>query len=155
MYARTDVPSVKTIFPDGKKGWEGYLKRDKSYPKGRMNDPYGCETTSAVVRKIFGRFFEILLRRIAKGDVFIFPNKKSYISMQSIPTDEVKMLRQLGKYQDINLMKANYKIPRFVLDFGPDSRKSDAQIHVPKDIEDEAFRNAEAGTLTYVSYRKQ
>ena len=154
-YTRWGTLSLPNVFPDGPETGEKFLKRSKAYPTGRIVAPSKSRGRSRLIRKIFCTFFDILMRRVADGDTFILPGSTgSTISLEAIPDNEVKKLRQAGKYTEIDIIKSNFKIPRFILSFGPNRRATNAQIHVPTRIRDIAFRNAEEGKLSYVKFRK-
>lgn len=144
-----------TIFPPGREVGARFIKRSKNYPKGKVKAPSGAKDHAALARMIFKSFIAIIFKRIAAGDTFMFPGSTgSYIGLEPIPDNEIKKLRQSGKYTEIDIIKANFKVPRFILNFGPRNKIWNAQVHVPKAIRDIAFRNAENGGFSYIEFRK-
>lgn len=153
-YGNKGLPTLKTIFPTNEDTY-ALLKRKKSSKEGVLNLIYGVHDSAQLVRKIFSRFLWKILKRVAKGDVFKYPGTSgAFIALKATPDIQVRKLRQMGKFKDFNIIKANFKIPRFTLDFGPTNRRLDAQIYVGSTLQDEALRNAENGLISYTTYIK-
>ena len=153
-YTRKGVPTLTDVYPDNDENNSSLRK--KRGVIGRLRDAYGSRTKAALVRKIFGTLLFMIFERVAKGDVFILPGRaESNILLKKIPDDEVRLLRKRGKFEDVNIYKSNFTLPRFVFDFGPYSRKRDLQIHVPARFMDEAKKNVEDSKIPFISIRKQ
>ncbi len=157
LYARYSphVPTLKYLFPTCKET-SNMVKRVKGCKVERIDKHYNCRNNSDLVRKIIRRLLYKILTRVAEGDLFIFPSTtQASITLGKIPDEEVKMLRQMGKFKDINIVKTGFVIPRFEYDHGPGSRRRNKMIYVPKHIEQKSFRNAEEGKIPYTKLMKK
>jgi hypothetical protein len=154
-YTIKGVPSSTRIFPDIPDDAKKLIKRKRG-SKGKLQKKYGQRTNAGVMRKIFLRMIFMVLERVATGDLFILPGiAQDSICLKSIPDDEIKKLRKQGKYSNINLLKTGLKIPRFVYDFGPNSRVKDRQIYVGKELERKSFKSAENGSVKWTMINKK
>ena len=153
IYDREYMPTSLDIFPDTPDTGKlleviGNINYKKEFNKPRSK--------AALVTRIFNDFLLTLLETVAKGNTVILPGTTgAYIGLQPIPDNEVRRLRQMGKYADYDIIRANFKIPRFVLNFGPKKLRYDTQIYPTKRIQNLALDYAQTGKLTYVEYRKR
>lgn len=151
LYDRRYMPNGRDILPENVSTgnlikWTG---------EGNAKVHFKIKSKASLARRIFTDFLLLILKLVAEGNtVMLFGKTDSYIALQSIPDDEVKKLRQMGRYSDYDIVRANFKIPRFVLDFGPNVLRQPAQIYPTKAIQNLALRNAEKGNFTYIEYRK-
>lgn len=147
----TGILTTKALFPNH---WKDYLKRKKGV-KCCLEHKYNLHDNSSLVRLIFTRFLVKVLTRVADGDLFMFPGgTKTHMTLKPIKEDQAKKLRQAGLFKNIDIVKANFKIPRFTIDFGPYSRKFDFRVYVPRHLEDRSFRNAENGQIPWMNMPK-
>ena len=152
-FERSGVLYLKYIFPDDRNTTGKLLKTKNG---GNLRDLYTSHTRSVLVRKIFYTFIMKVLKRVASGDLFLFPGTTgAHIVLKKTPDKEVKMLRQLGKFMDIDIVKAKFNIPRFTFDFGPKYTRKDRQIYVPKWLQQLAVKNVENGTIPWTLIRKR
>jgi hypothetical protein len=154
-YSKKFIKNSTDLFPVSKETTKKYLKKKPEAKGVWLQDKYNVHDNSRLVRKIFCRFLDKVMSRVADGDPFIFPGStKANIVLKQTPDREVKKLRQMGKFADYNIVKANFKIPRFVLDFGPNSRRKDLGVYVPPRIQRKALKNAENGKLSWIYFPK-
>lgn len=155
IYARYDrryMPTLKDIFPEERV--TGKIIQWKTAGID-VRIHFNIQSKSALVRRIFNEFLIYVLELVAEGNTVMMPGQTgSYISLKPIPDKEVKLLRQTGKYKDYNIVRANFKIPKFVYDFGPGWKRPDMQIYPTRRIQNLALRNAESGKFNYIEYRK-
>lgn len=156
MYECYAMPGSTTIFPSNPEITKKMIKKSKTARKGKLQDLYNTDDNAQLIRKIFYRFLVKMLTRVANGDIFMMPGKsKSNICLKPIPDREVKLLRQRGRYHDYDLVKAQFKIPRFVLDFGPNSMRRDIQIYPGRNLIKLAHTNTINNTLTWTYLPKR
>lgn len=151
-YERSGVLSMKSILPESKETTN--LVKLKA-GKGDKVAIHKATTGSTLARRIFYSCIEAILERVADGDVFILPGTTgAHILLKKTPDKEVKMMRQMGLFKDIDIIKTGLNIPRFTFDFGPKYTRRDRQIHVTKALSNRAYRNAEAQRLPWLLIRK-
>jgi hypothetical protein len=151
-YSRRYMPSLLDIFPEDRETGK-LLEWSKQGTDVRRD--FNIQSKSTLIRRLFKEFLFFLLDKVADGNtILLFGNTGSYIALQSTPDAEVRRMRQMGKYADYDIIRANFKIPRFIFDFGPRKKRDPAQIYPGKKLQKKALRNAEEGKLTYVEYRK-
>lgn len=159
VYSRYDnklVPNLMHIFPDDGGDIAKRLLKRKKGNKDKLRKVYHIDTHSSLLRKIFRVFLEKIFDKVADGHLFMLPGiTKAHIVLKAIPDKEVKFLRQNGYYKDYDIVAAGFKIPRFVLDFGPNSRLRDMQIYVPLKYREKAFKNAQEGKIPYTTIAKE
>jgi len=154
-YSRKGIKTLMAIFPESVETTKKYLKKKKSAVGVWLQDKYKLHDNSALVRKIFYRFLLKVLARVANGDLFIMPGTtQANIALKQIPDKEVKLLRSRGFYDDYDIVRAGFKIPRFALDFGPRSRRRDLQVYVPPSLQLKALKNAENKRIQWTYLRK-
>lgn len=155
-YSRLGVPTLTRLFPNDPENTKKLLKKSKTARTGRLQDLYNTKDNSGLVRKIFYVFLLKIIKRVANGDLFLFPGKtNANITLKYIPSDEVKKLRQMGKFMNIDIIKSRFQIPRFTFDFGPKSNKKDMQIYVGPELHQTALKNAENGSLALITLKKE
>lgn len=151
-YQIEGVLNLTSIFPDGVETAKKYIKRKKGF-KGILQHVYRLHDNSEVVRKVFIRFLEKVLTRVADGDMFVLPGiDQANITLKPVPNLEER--RQCGGCMGIDIVKCNFMVPLFKFDFGVRSLKEDFEIYVPKHIYDRACRNAENGNLSWAMMPK-
>jgi hypothetical protein len=150
QYMRRGVLTTDVIFPETVATATKYIKRRKGF-KGALQHVYGVHSNADLVRMVFSVFIKKVLLRVADGDLYMFPGRtKAHIVLKSPPLDVVKRLRQEGYYRDYDIIRANFKIPAFHVDFGPYSRLWDCKVIVPRSIGNRALRNAENGKIPWI-----
>lgn len=149
-YRCKGILTLTAIFPRSKETGAKYIVRKKGVVCS-LQRKYMLHDNSALVRVIFAAFLIKILERVANGDMFLFPSTtEANLTLKPMYDPIARKLRQEGKYKDIDIVKANFKIPTFCVDFGPFSDKFDFHVHVPKRIEQCALRNAENGVITWM-----
>lgn len=143
-YSKKGISTLKAIFPSTKETSEKYLKKKKESESVNLQKKYSVHDNSMLVRNIFSSFLLKILSRVSDGDIFMLPGAtKANITLKQIPEKEVKKLRQKGFYSDYDIVKADFKIPKFSFDFGPYSNKRDVGIYVPSSIKNNALNRAQ------------
>lgn len=157
MYEGYGMQTSATLFPSSDAaGTKKLLKKAKGAPKGKLQHMYKTINNAMIIRAIFYSFLSKLLLRVAQGDIFVFPGKTgSSICLKQIPDKEVKLLRQRGRYSNYDLIRADFKIPRFVLDFGPNSLKRDVQIYPGRALIKIAHKQAIERKLSWINIPKR
>jgi hypothetical protein len=142
-FMRKGVLTINAIFPETVEIATRYIKRRKGF-KGALQHVYKVHSNADLTRLVFATFLRKLLIRVADGGMYMFPGRtKAHMVLKSMSIEDVKRLRQLGKYRDYDIIRADFKIPQFFVDFGPYARQWDFEVIVPKEIQNRAFRNAE------------
>lgn len=144
-YMKHEARSMAFLFPQTKETGRKYIKKRPEFKTGiALQDKYVVKDNACLARKIFSRFLMKVLTRVSQGELFVFPGcTQATITLKKTPDNEVKKLRQMGKFADYDIVAADFQIPRFRLDFGPKSRLRDMGIHVPPRIMSEALKRAE------------
>lgn len=146
-YTKKGICSVKHIFPNGKETSKLIRTKNK---KVRVDLLYKAKHKSELVRMIFINLFKIIIDKAAEGHMFVLPSTTgSNICLHPIPLHELKYLRQNGYYKDINVIKCNLQVPRFVFDLNKPKSYYSVRINVPKEYENKAFRLAEQQKLSW------
>lgn len=149
-YNTKGILTLTAIFPSSPVTSAKYIKKRKGV-KCELQRKYVIHDNSTLVRIIFARLLIKIMERVADGDMFIFPGvTEANITLKPIADKYAKRARQLGCYSDFDIVKANFKIPVFRVDFGPFSDRRDFEIYVPKEISDRALRNAENGVIPWL-----
>jgi len=155
-YCRKGVPNLTTIFPDDPENTRKYLKKKKGARAGKLQKMYNTHDNSGLIRKIYATFLLKILDRVADGNLFVLPGVSgSYISLKPMTQEATVAALKAGKLANFNLAAADYKVPRFTLDFGPRSRRKDIIIYAGKDLKNKAAENAQAGTIPWTIINKQ
>jgi len=156
QYCRKGVPNLNTIFPDDPENTKKYLKKKRGARAGKLQKLYNTHDNASLIRKIFATFLLKILDRVADGHLFVFPGTSgSYFALKPMSPQATAIAKKAGKLEGYNLTAANYKVPRFVLDFGPKSRKKDIIIYAGKDLKNKAAENAQAGKIPWTIINKQ
>ena len=143
-YTQKGVCTLMEIFPKNTDTSKKFIKRKRGYEKVSLQTIYKVHDNSYLVRKIFSRFIFKILTRIALGDIFeMSPRTKAHLVVKSMPDEVVKKVRQKGYYSDYDIVRAGFKIPEFIYDFGPYSRRRDVKISVPVALKKETLKRAE------------
>lgn len=154
-YTKKWACTLKAIFPEDPAATKKILKRKKD-STGKLLTIYNVHTNSQLVRMIFTNFLNIVLERVAEGDLFILPGKtRANISLKPIPDEEVRNMRQSGLYKDYDIVKADFKIPRFSFDFGPKYQRRDRGVYVPSTIMQKALKNAQNRQIPWTNIPKK
>lgn len=147
------LPTVKDILPDGCKGVSKYIKAKKGVKvKKTIAKHYKRSNNSELARSVVKFALEKILERVAIGDIFLVENNSnSHILLEPFPNEEVKNLRKAGAYKNVDMMKTNYRIPRFVLylndrEFNLRYRRI---IRVPKELAAKAIKALEDGLVRF------
>ena len=152
-YTRSGVLTLHNIFPDD--STTGSLVQRKKDTPG-IATTYGVTHKADLVIDIFVDCLKIVLRKVTEGDLFMLPGTTgAHIVLKKTPDKEVRLLRQLGKYDNIDIVKAKFNIPRYTFDFGYKSTRRDRQIAVPEELRQQAFRNVENGVIKWITLRKR
>jgi hypothetical protein len=156
-FMRYDKAAAKTlvnIFPLEKK-ISNLIKTVPSY-KGNLAKQYRVQSLPKLARLIFYNFIKKIMFRVAAGDVFVLPGKTgAYIALKKYKNDSVKKMRQMGFYDNVDIVKARFNIPYFAFDFGPRYPRLDAKVYVPRYISDIALKNVEENKIPWTQFRKQ
>lgn len=143
-YSNKGVCTLREIFPESIATSKKFLKRKKGYEKVSLQAIYGIHDNSCLVRKIFSRFIFKILTRISTGDIFeMSPYTKAHLVVKPMKDEVAKKVRQKGYYADYDIVKAGFKIPEFIYDFGPYSKRRDVKISVPITLKRETLKLAE------------
>ena len=154
-FTRSGVLTMNYIFPNDRHT-TAKLAVPKKGRKGTVLEAHGVTTYSKLVRQIFYHCITDILERVAAGEVFMLPGTTgANISLQKIPDREVRMLRQLGRYEDYDIVRANFIIPRFVFDFGANFTRKNRNIYVGKRIEAIAHENVMNNAIPWITIRKR
>jgi hypothetical protein len=150
-YTIKGVCTLNNIFPVSTKTTKKYLKKKKAFKDAQLQEKYGLHDNSALVRRIFSTFILKMLARVANGDIFIMPGStQANITLKPIPDKTIKKLRQRGIYSNVDIVRMQFKVPQFIYDFGPFSRRDDIGIHVPPVLKQHAFKQAENGQIPWM-----
>ncbi len=150
-YTIKGVDTLKDIFPTSKK----ISKLLQLKNKQRLRDVYNVSDKSVVVRRVFYDFLILMFDELTAGGMLVFPGKtKANIALKTMPDESVQKLSREGRLKNIDIVKAQYKMPYFRFDFGPSSARKDRNIKIPLRIWSKAFRNAENDKIKYTYYRK-
>ena len=153
-YEKLGAKSLVDIFPLEKSTSKLIKKTPGDH--GNLSKKYRVQSLPKLVRLIFYNFMKKALLRVANGDVFVFPGKTgAYIALKRRSKEQTINFRQKGTYQNIDIVKARYNIPFFAFDFGPRYSRKDAEIYVPKYINDLAIKNVEENKIPWTTFRKQ
>lgn len=155
-YTRIGVPTLSKIFPNDNEVVKKLLKRSKNARDGWLRSFYHTRSNSSLVRRILYVFILKVLHRVANGDMFVLPGRsQASITLKRTPKEIVKKLRQAGQYQNINIVRSGFEIPRFAFDLGPRSPKRDFRIYVGTELNNIAIKNAENMALPWTFIPKQ
>lgn len=153
VYSKRGCMFITDIFPHDK-DTTGKLIINKTGVN--LEHKYKVQSKSRLVLKIFAELMLLIITDVAEGHLFKFPGKtEANICLRPMSDFRTKIVRQIGLFTDIDIVKSGFKIPRFTFDFGPKYLRKNRELYVPKRFEDRAFRNAENGMLNYTSIRKQ
>ena len=153
-YETIGAKTLTDIFPEAKETAAMIVR--KPGVKGRLADKYKVRSSSRLVRLIFFKFMTKMLLHVAEGDIFTFPGKTgAHILLKPVDDKNVRTARKNGKMKDIDIVKANFKVPTFVYDFGPHNMRKDITVRVPKYLYMIAVHNAEEGKIPWRTFRKQ
>lgn len=156
QYCRKGVPNLTTIFPDDPEKTKKYLRKKRGARPGKLQRMYNTHDNASLIRKIYATFLLKILDRVAGGDLFVFPGVSgSYFALKPMTPQAVSIAKKAGKLDGYDLTAANYKVPRFVLDFGPKSHKKDIIIYTGKTLKNKAADNAQAGKIPWTIINKQ
>lgn len=154
VYAEYTIKGVETmrdVFPKNNK----IANLLKLKNKQRLRDVYRVSDKTAVVRRVFYDFLSLVLDELTYGGMLVFPGKtKANIALKEMPDETVRKMSREGRLDDVDLAKAQYKVPQFKFDFGPSSARKDRHIKIPNRLWQKAFRNAENNDIKYTYYRK-
>lgn len=154
-YSKRWACTLNYIFPEDPVATRKILKR-RPDSTGKLLKIYNVHTNSQLVRMIFTTFLNKVLERVADGDLFKFPGKtEAHIVLKPIPDNEAQELRQRGYYDDYDIVKAGFKIPRFSFDFGPRYQRKDRGVYVPPELMQRALKNAENGQIPWTNLPKR
>lgn len=151
-YSRLGVCTLTHIFPTDPKTTAKLIKK-KDGTTGKLQTKYGVHDNSELVRQIFNLFMHKVMERVVQGDLFKFPGTTgANITMKPLKDERVKTLRQEGRFEDYDIVKAGFKIPGIFFDFGPKYDKKDRGVYLPKKLFKKALKNVENGTVpwTYI-----
>ncbi len=155
-YCRKGVPNLTTIFPDDPENSKKYLKKKKGARAGKLQKMYNTHDNAGLIRKIFATYLLKILSKVAEGDLYTLPGVSgSYFALKPMSQQATIIAKKEGKLDNYDLVAANYKVPRFVLDLGPKSRKKDIIIYAGKELKNKAADNAQAGTIPWTTINKQ
>lgn len=155
-YYKNGVPNLTTIFPNDPANTKKYLKKKRTARAGKLQKLYHTHDNAALVRKIFATFLLKVLDKVADGHLVLLPGKSDgYFALKPLVPQAVVAARKKGKLAGYDLISANYKVPRFVLDFGPRSRRKDIIIYAGKALKAKAATNAQAGKIPWTIINKQ
>lgn len=155
-YCRDGVPNLTAIFPNDPANTKKYLKKKRTARPGKLQRIYHTHDNAALVRKIFTTFLMKALTKVADGHLVMLPGKSgSYFALKPMIPEAVMAAKKKGKLDGYNLLAANFKVPRFVLDFGPRSKRKDIIIYAGKDLKARAAQNAQEGKIPWTIINKQ
>lgn len=155
-YCRDGVPNLSDIFPNDPEKTKKYLKRKRTARPGKLQKLYHTHDNAALVRKIYATFLLKILNKVADGNLVRLPGSSgAFFALKSMPPNAIALAKKQGKLEGYNLVAANFKVPRFVLDFGPKSKRQDVQIYVGKELKAKAAKNAQEGKIPWTIINKQ
>ena len=153
-YERIGAKTLTDIFPEAKETAAMIVRKPEV--RGRLADKYKVRSSSRLVRLIFFKFLTKMLLHVAEGDIFKFPGRTgAHIVLKPINDRYVRKARQNGNMKDIDIVKANFKVPMFIYDFGPTKMRRDVVVYVPKYLYMIAVHNVEEGKVPWTTFRKQ
>jgi len=154
-YCKNGVPNLTTIFPNDPENTKRYLKKKRTARAGKLQRIYHTHDNAALVRKIFTTFLMKALAKVADGHLVMLPGKSSgYFALKPMPQIAVIAAKQKGKLEGYDLLAANFKVPRFVLDFGPRNKRKDIIIYAGKELKAKAAKNAQEGKIPWTIINK-
>src|ERR1041385_8687903 len=85
--------------------------------KGNIKRKHKCADKKALVRKIFMRYMDILITDLIEGGkVFTFPTQAfTELRMARIPDIQFQRARQVGAYEDVDILISQRKCYELVL----------------------------------------
>jgi len=154
-YCRAGVPNLTSIFPNNPENTKRYLKKKKTARAGKLQRLYHTHDNAALVRKIFTTFLINVLKKVAEGNLVMLPgNSGGYFALKPMIQEAVIAARQKGKLDGYDLLAAQFKVPRFVLDFGPRNKRKDIIIYPGKELKGIAAKNAQEGKIPWTIINK-
>ena len=153
-YEVIGAKKLTDMFPEAKETAAMIVRRPGV--RGRLADKYKVRSSSRLVRLIFFKFMMKMLEHVAEGEIFMLPGRSgAHILLKPVKDEHVRKARQNGNMKDIDIVKANFKVPMFTYDFGYRHNRRDVNIYVPKDLYMVAVHNTEEGKIPWTSFRKQ
>lgn len=153
-YSKRGVGTIHDIFEPGAK--TSKLLKVKGNKSLNKRAEYGNpERVSDIVNKIFIDYLLMVFDSVTDGNLFILPGKtNANIALKPVNPELLPEYRQQGSFTEIDVVKAQFKVPKLVFDFGPKYALRDRIIKVPRKYIHKAFKHAENGDIPWTYMRK-
>jgi hypothetical protein len=120
---------IHALFPLEETQLRAVIKKKKGAPKGKLRQFYDCRNNRELITKVARDLFYSIIWDVIHGHRFYFPGTyKSYIHVDFLPDNYLKIKRQLGFYKYIDLSIWNYKLPAVRVKSAKSKRENDYMI---------------------------
>lgn len=145
------IATIKTLFPRGREHTKRFLFLKNPKINAVSRD---CRFGDALVliKHIFMHGFTLMLERVAKGDIYLLENSTgSHILLEPYAQKEVEALRRRGAYKDVDMIKTQWRLPKFVFRLRPNkiTGEFDRRISPTRKIAKIATTALENGTINF------
>jgi len=145
MYGALSLADVFTTTSIGSK-----IKKRLDAPKGKLRDIYKCSTNAQLAKIIYGEYLYMIARDVLNGDIAVLKTHGSFPAIHvGLLNEEAssEILPHIKKDLIINLRNTEYRIPKFLINFGPNSKYIDRVFHVPKRLYNTMWENIANGKV--------
>ena len=151
-YCRLGSATLTDIFPNEKE----ITKLLTLYNNESFRKYYSRRNKAAVIRKIFFDFIQLVINSLMEGGMMAIPTKsKASIAIKKLSPAAVTRYIELNYISAADARAANYELPVLKYDFGPNSKKTDRYIFLPKYFANILMKNAASRKIKYTYYIKK
>ena len=145
-YDMTNALTAGKIFTTKTVG--GKIKKSPTAGKGRLRDRYKRYNNAQIAAIIYGEYLLMVARDVLAGDIVSMKTSGAFPKIHiGYLSEELSLKLLIGAKGNmgVDARKVDYKLPKFVIDFGPKSAYKDRILQVPKPMYKQMLDNISAG----------
>ena len=126
----------------------GKIKKSPTAGKGRLRDRYKRYNNAKIASIIYGEYLLMVARDVLAGDIVSMKASGAFPKIHiGYLSEELSLKLLIGAKANmgIDARKVNYRLPKFVIDFGPKSEYKDRILQVPKPMYKKMLANISEG----------
>jgi len=146
MYGSLTLGQVFTTKTIGK-----YMKKSENARKGKLRDLYATHTNASLAARVYGEYLRMMVDDVISGDMVTIFSHKQFpafrVGFLSEKESDSFINNDGLKKHFVNILNTDYRIPRLMLDYGPNSRYTSRVLHVSTKKFDEMLENINNGKM--------
>lgn len=112
-----------------------FLRKKDDAPIGNLREIYHTQSNRGLISKIARELITIILWEVIEGKTFYFPGtRKAKIFVSAMGDGITKVLREKGRFQDLDFYMTDFRIPQLQLYTPINQRGTNMCVYVNNDL---------------------